>query len=211
MVLQVLADAGQMMRAGAEVRKLGGVANAREHQQLRRGDRARRQDDLAARRAPHGGNCRAAIIFDPGAQPVLDQHPRHLRLGADLQVLAAANWLQIGVGGAVATAENLVGLDEAGPFLGSPVEIVVGRQAGGDRRLDEFLRQRMAASEIGRMQRTVAAAILDRRRFRWSRCAGNRAGHPHRTSRHCRARPSCHSRWLGHAYRRGRRARCCRR
>ena len=103
MVLQVLADAGQVTnhRHAVAAQQIG-RADARQLQQLWRLDRAGGQQHLgaAARRLHHAA---LAVAHADGAA-VLDDEAGGLRLGLDAQVYAAARRLQVGLGGAAAPA-----------------------------------------------------------------------------------------------------------
>src|SRR5947207_13441207 len=85
MILQVLSDAGQMMRGcDAVLRQRGAVADAGKHQQLRALKRAGRKDHFAA-----GANLPdilALAVFDADRTLALDQDAGGVRLRLDAQI-----------------------------------------------------------------------------------------------------------------------------
>ena len=88
MVLQVLPDAGQMMHArDAVLAKRGAIADARQHQQLRRLERAGGDDHLAPRADLLG--LLALPVFDADRALALEQDAGGVRAGLDAQIGAA--------------------------------------------------------------------------------------------------------------------------
>ena len=87
MILQVLSDAGQMMRGGdAVLGQRGRVADAGQHQQLRGLERAGGQDHLAA-----GADLLRLLalpVFDADRALALEQDAGGLRAGLDAQICA---------------------------------------------------------------------------------------------------------------------------
>ena len=96
-ILQIASDTGQRhARANAVVREQVGIADAGQHQQLRRVERPARENDLAPRRRDPGfrpggariGVCRvqalAFLIFDADrAVAIVEQDPRRERVQLD--------------------------------------------------------------------------------------------------------------------------------
>ena len=90
MVLQVLPDAGQMMHAGdAVLAKCGAVADARQHQQLRRLERAGGDDHLAP-----GADLLQLLalpVLDADRALALEQDAGGMSVGLDAQIGAACH------------------------------------------------------------------------------------------------------------------------
>ncbi len=139
-----------------------GRADAGEHQQLGRADRARREDHLGL--GPGGLVAALAPVGDPGRPAALDQHPGHQGVGDDGEVLRPGG--QVAVGRAAAPAVPLGDLVVADPVLLGAVEVVVGDRAAADGRLDEVPgvlglvpqvldRERPADAVIGALAATV--------------------------------------------------------
>ncbi len=85
-------------RIDAVLGELVAVTDARQHQQLRRVDRAGAQQHLASR--PDHLAPAAGVDFDADGAAAVEQHPGHGGLGEQLQVLPAQRRLEVGVGGA---------------------------------------------------------------------------------------------------------------
>ena len=87
-VVIVRADAGQVMpHLDAERAQRLAVADAGEHQDLRRLHRARADDDFAARVQPL--QLPGALDLDARRAAVLDEDARHPRVGPHLEIAAA--------------------------------------------------------------------------------------------------------------------------
>src|SRR2546428_11986368 len=116
MVLQVLADPGALDRDRDALRaECRGVADPRQHQELRRVDDAAREDDLALR--PGGAGGTTSQIFDADGAAVFEDDARGERAGLDREVGPAERRTQIGFGGAApATVADRL-LDAPEPFL----------------------------------------------------------------------------------------------
>src|SRR6185436_10982246 len=142
MVLQALANAGQVVRdRDAVPPQQRGGADARELQQLRRVDRAAGEDHLVAR-ARYA--LAAALEIGDARRPSAVEHDarrerarRHREIGAPArraEVFARRR-------GAQTVADGELEITDA--VLALAVAIVVARQPGGDRRVDEGLAERV--------------------------------------------------------------------
>ena len=88
-VLQILADARQRRLDGDAVGgELGRIADARQHQKLRRVDDAAAEDDFSLR--IRGDGCTPLDIFDAGGAAAVEHDLRRQRVDLDREVLAAA-------------------------------------------------------------------------------------------------------------------------
>ncbi len=164
MVLQVLADAGQVLHhrnpQRAQMRRR---AHARSHQQLRRTERPRRHDHLAPRAQRLGAaaavhrHARRALAFEDDAQRLRAGQHRQQAPSAVERGVGSVAAMQIGARGIPALPVELRDLVEPNPFLLGAVEIVVAAVARGHRRLHETLRDRVAGARVAHMQRAVAA------------------------------------------------------
>ncbi len=144
MVLQVLADARQIPSNGdAEVIQTGPVAKAGKLQQLGRGHRAGRQDDLAAcarleRRTirPHARHPHGAAVLEE----------KRVNLDADLEpeVRPLQGRFEKAAGRAPAPPGLLVHLEIAGAEIVAAVEIGGRRNAGRGAGLGEGVEHRPA-------------------------------------------------------------------
>ena len=128
-VLEVRAD-GRERRPSASIpiaRELLGVADPGEHQQLRRADRAGREDHLAAGpRDRHRGLPRELDAAHPA---VGELEPERRRGGQDRQVRPPGGGPQEGVGGAPAPTVLLRRLDDADAVGLAVVVVGVEREA----------------------------------------------------------------------------------
>ena len=96
MVLQVLADAGQVVHDfDARGLEHGARTDPGALQQMRRADRTGSDDDLAT--ATRGLDRSAALVFDPDGATLLDQDAPGHRTGDDVQVRARHGRPQVGV------------------------------------------------------------------------------------------------------------------
>ena len=134
-------------------------ADAREQQQLRRADRAGREDHLAAR--PHELRAAAALAQADADGPIaLELHLQHLHTGPHLEVGAGHGGTKVGVGGAEAGAVLLRHLEHRGAVLLGAV--VVGDQgnAGGLAGRQEPPVQRPGRALLADPQRAAGAVVL---------------------------------------------------
>src|SRR6185437_11191303 len=143
MVLQVLADSRQMMRGGDAVfSQRRRVADARQHQELRRLERAGGQDHLAPRADDF--LLLALDKFDADRALALEQNARALRACLDLEIRAARHErMDIAARRAPALAVLLRELVGAEPLLLGAVEIVADAQLRLARALQEHLAHRI--------------------------------------------------------------------
>jgi hypothetical protein len=155
-VLQVGADAGHVGdHRDAVLAQVVGGAQPGQHQQLRRVDRARREDHLA-RLDPLGVVPAAAQLHADGAA-LLDQHAFDQRMRAHVQVFALTRGLQERrrAGAARAVALGHLVQPEAGLLLA--VEVVVAREAGALGGIDQGFRQHVVMTQVGNAERTARA------------------------------------------------------
>ncbi len=166
-VLQVRADAGQIPSHLDAVRlQLRRVADAGEHQQLRRGDRTAGEDHLASSRAARRCVLLAAHLHAGAAQAV-EVQPERPRLGEHLQVAAVGSRPQERLRGVPALAALLVDVEVAAAEVGAAVEIVVVGNALLRRCLAECIEDVPAHARLlhapfvaGRMPRAGAAVVV---------------------------------------------------
>ena len=167
MILQVLADAGQVMHERDPVpRELPRIADARQHQELRRHEGTRRQDDLAAVDLALAG-------FAPPSDPVralaLHHEAGHGPVAEHREVLPVADWIEIGPLGGLPLAVALRKRIGADAVLTGAVEIRVQGIAGLLGGFEIHVEHRVDAAErrdIQRSRRAVEAGIdLRRERF----------------------------------------------
>ena len=128
MVLQALADAGQIMvDLDAMLSQLRRRADAGDHQELRRLDGAGGEDDLTCAdrlldAVDAAGDADGPLALEPDA--------RDLGVGLDLEIRSRPGGLQVAGGTAAASAAADGELEVADAFLARTVEVVVPRQAG---------------------------------------------------------------------------------
>jgi hypothetical protein len=128
-------------------------ADARQHEQLRRPDGARRQDHLG--RGARRLRLPAGPVGHPGGPAALDDQAGDERVGDDGQVLRPAR--QVGVGGTAAPAIPLGDLVEADTVLLRGVEVVVAGRAATGGRLDKALRGHRPVPQVLNRQRAARA------------------------------------------------------
>ena len=155
MVLQVAADAGRVVHhVDAERLQPCCGPDARQHQQLRRLQRAAREQHFAARQQP----ATLAALQDLGADraPSLEQDAQHPGAGLDAQVRPSADVrVQIAPRRAPAFAFVLGDLVAAEPFLLGAVEVVVEREAGFPGGGAEASVEGVVGAQVRHPQRTV--------------------------------------------------------
>ena len=157
MVLQVLAHARKIVaHLDAVVTQMRRRADAGEHQELRRAEGARAQDD-----GPGGAGARPpapAAILDADGALAVEQQPENLRVGQDAEIGAAPRRPQIGPRGAVPPAPALGGLHEADADLGRRIDVGHAPHAGVDAGLEERDRERVHRADVRDRERPAGAA-----------------------------------------------------
>ena len=157
MILQVAADAGQVgVHGDALLLEFAARADARQHQQLRRLQRAGREYDFT----PRAQRADLATLphLDADRARAVEQDAQHLRVRLDRQVVAAADVRQqVRARCAPPFAVLLRDLVEADAFLLRAVEIVGERQAGLPRGFQVARMERVAGAQVAHPQRAVAA------------------------------------------------------
>ena len=159
MVDQVGADLRQVAHhLDAMLAQMLGRADPRILQHVRRSERATRQDDLAPR--PRRRKPRRRAIFEPDGATLREDQPGHVRLGDDLQGLAAARRVEEGARAAPAALAADRRLVIAGAFLLGAVEIGGERDARLLCRSHRRLANLRADTLIGDRERPADAVIL---------------------------------------------------
>src|SRR5262249_10874941 len=159
MILQVLADAGQLMHERNRVRaKQMNRTYAGELEQLRTLQCAGTEQD---RFACAGGRIDAVAPEDDAAGPLaVEGDSRDMRLGFDPKVGAMASRLQVRSRGAATPAASSRQMVVAHALLPGAVEIVVARNPefhrGGDDRFDQLV----LARDDRAPERTVMAMVV---------------------------------------------------
>lgn len=147
MVDQVAADFGRIVaHRDAERTQFVGGADARAHQQLRRVERARREDHLGARLQPL--DRAAARKLHAARARAVEAHAQDRRVGDQMQVWPLAP-IQIRARHCAAFAAALRHLIEADALLFLAVEVVVQAKARLARGLDEARSHRIALAQVG--------------------------------------------------------------
>ncbi len=127
-----------------------GLANAGELQQLRRIERAAREDHLAARADFHNRPVAPALaIADADGTLTLKNQARRVHPGAHFEVRPLHHGMQKGAGGAHAAALEDRALGVVDAELTFAVVVRVARDAHLDRARDEGLAQRMMLVDVG--------------------------------------------------------------
>ena len=201
MVLQVLSDAGQMMQAfDAVLAERRGVADARQHQQLRGLERAGGDDHLAPRADLL--QLLALPVFDADRALAFEQDAGGVRAGLDAQIGAAADMrMDIGARRTPAFAVLLRQLVDAEAFMLFGIEVLADPELALARALQEDLLHRIVGAQFVDGERPALAVILAVeigvvfRAFEIGQHVGIT------TSRDCRARPIGRSRCGGRGYR----------
>ena len=158
MVLQILPDAGQIMHHVDPVpRQLRPRPDARQLEQMRRFDRARRQNHLA--RGTDFVHPAVLLVGDANRPAPLQQHARHQRPCRHLEIGPLQSRFQIGVCRAPAPPLEHRHVQCAKPLLAEAVEIGRCGIARLLARLDEGGIERIAHVAAAGVQRPVAAAI----------------------------------------------------
>ena len=155
-VLQVPADAGQMMRDGnAGLLQFVAVADARPQEDRRRSERAGGHDHLAPR--AQGLFFLADTHHRAGRPAVLDRHAVDRRAGEKREIAAVHIGMDEGAGGAAALAVDLRHLIDAAAFLLRAVEILDDRQLRLARRIEEDLLEGIFGARRRDIQRAALA------------------------------------------------------
>src|SRR6185369_4741623 len=125
----MLADPRQVRHDGDPERaQVGGVADPRQLEQLRRVERAAREDDLA-----RPDRLRATALpldLDADRAAALEVDPRHEGPGAHLQVRAAQDRVEVGARRADSAATPDVPIEWGEAFLPIPVAVLGQLVAG---------------------------------------------------------------------------------
>jgi hypothetical protein len=133
-------------------------ADTREHQQLRRVDRATAKDDF-----PVAANLKI-LSFEPvdsaHGPSLFDQNPARERMRDDRQIRPTFDWPQIAHGGTAAAALVHRSLIKAHTFLPGPVEIGIARYPEHYRRLDKPVPDLALVGPIRYRQRTTRGMEL---------------------------------------------------
>src|SRR6266403_71597 len=160
MILQVLSDAGQMMRGcDAVLRQRGVVADAGKHQQLRALKRAGGKDHFAA--GADLPDILALAVLDADRALALEQDAGGLRLGLDAQIRARCHeWMDVAACRAPALAVVLGDLVGAEAFLLLGVEVFANPELRLARGLQIDLPHRIVGAQPGDMERAALAVIL---------------------------------------------------
>ncbi len=133
MILQVLTDAGQLVRdRDAVLLQQHGGADAGELQDLRGADRAGSHHGLDACLGKEP--LAATHELNAGSTPVLDAQSRDLRIGDDGEILAVRDRMQERLRRIQPYAAPLVDLEFAGALVVAAVEVLRARNAGLDHR-----------------------------------------------------------------------------
>ena len=131
--------------------------DAGEHQQLRAVDRAAAEQHLARRR---GRDLAAAgAVGHPGGAAALDHDAGGERAGLDVEVLAVAHRLEVGLVDRPAATLVAGHLVEPGALLLGAVEVVGGLHPGADRALDPEVGQLVGVAAVLDVQRPVLTVV----------------------------------------------------
>ena len=158
MVLQVFTHAGQIMRYRDIVfAQMIGGADAGEHQQLRRGDGAGREDDFA----PRFDNCGLAAdhAFHANGFPAIEAQLVDEDISFDGEVGALLCRFEIGFGGTAAHAIADIGLRQMRALLQTTVVVVGLRQSPGLARAEEAVIKNVIAVALDDAHRAIVAAL----------------------------------------------------
>lgn len=152
---QIAADIRRVVLHGnAMFSQMRGRPDARAHQQLRRVERACREDHLGARLDALAA-ARAHDV-DAGRAHAVEAHAQHGGIGDQMQIRARLP-IEIRARHRAALAAALRDLIEADAFLTRAVEVVVGGETRFERGLHEALRDRVALAQIGHAERAARA------------------------------------------------------
>ena len=155
-ILQVFADTGRIDdHRNAVLREQRVRADARELQQLRRLQRACREQHLGVA-AGFLHHAALPVTHADGAGAVHD-HAGGERIGLDAQVRATPRRVEVGFRGADPPALVRVQLEVAGAFLLRAVEVVGARHTDLLRAADEGLDQLVLRTDVRHLQRPFAA------------------------------------------------------
>ena len=132
--------------------------DAREHQQLRRHQRAGAQQDFARGLDLFRFAC--LPVFDADGAAPFHQHARGARIGDHLQVGPAQRGREVRLGRAEALAVLVGDLVQAHALLVRAVEVVVARKARLDRGLHEHRPEAVGRAQVHHVQRAARAVEL---------------------------------------------------
>ena len=160
--------------------KFIGIADAGEHEHLRRIDHAAREDDFAA--GARDFRLTALPVFDADRACALKHDARDQRLDFDGEIFARHRRPQICRRGAAAAPVADGVLVAADAFVLRAVEVVVPGQTRRLRRRDIGVDQGILERRKASAQRAVAAAVGAGAAFPGFPACGNRAAHGRRTT-----------------------------
>ena len=155
-VLEVRADAGQVRHhVDPERLERGCVTDARELQQLRRVERAAREDDLTGEDPLDPASATGDL--DPDRPRSLEQDPRHERAGAHLEVRPTHDRVEVGPRRRDAPPAADVPVEGRETLLPVAVDVVGQLIAGLLRSGEERAEQRVVGRPALERQRTTVA------------------------------------------------------
>ena len=157
MVLKVAADRKIFTYRDTERCQLGGRAEARQQEQVRRVVGAARDDHL-----PLGMDLLERVSaqeLDAGRPVTGEQDPGRERVGEHVNVPSLDRRVQVGDGGAAAPAVALRQLEAAGAVLCGSVVVVVRLEAGLERCRDRCVAQGMQRPAVADAERPTDAVV----------------------------------------------------
>ena len=140
------------------------IADAREHQELRRVDSPAADNHFAIGR--RFDRLSLLQIGHTGATLAVEQQAAGESIGFDPQVVTARSWLEVSSGSAVSLTVLLRDAIEPEPFLGGAVVIVVQRQSDLLACLYECAGQRIGIAQVCDVERPSNTVILGRPRLK---------------------------------------------
>ena len=156
MILKVLADARQVVdHRHAEFAHMGGRADAREHEELRRREGAGGENHGASRLRPRG--TAPVDVLDACGTFALEQHTPHVGMCQHSHVLPPHRRAEIGAGRAPPPPPALGDGHVADARLRRRVDIGHAAHAVGDAGLEIGLRQRVPRAAVGDRERAARA------------------------------------------------------
>ncbi len=157
-VLEPLADAGEVGDdVDAVLAQVGGRADAGEHQQVRAVHRAAAEQHLAGGR--RGDLAAADAVGHPDGALALDDDPGGERAGLDVEVVAVAGGLEVGLVHRPAAAVVAGHLVEPGALLLGAVEVVGRLHPGADGALHPQVGQLVGVAPVLDVERAVLAVV----------------------------------------------------